>query len=246
MIALIDGDLVCFRCAASAEKEEQHIALYRCDDIMHRILNSTGANQYEVYISGQNNFRKEIDTEYKANRIKTPRPLWLEVCREHLVTAWQARVSDNMEADDMLAISQTSYNNRKETPSIICSLDKDLRQVPGRHYSWEISGTTHGTSWTRPEEFTVVSPMEGLRTFYRQLLIGDTSDNIFGVQGIGPKKAEKRINHLDNEQEMFQVVRELYDDDERLLKNGRLLWLKRSEMEELWSFPISQQLDQVV
>jgi hypothetical protein len=55
-----------------------------------------------------------------------------------------AVVVDGMEADDALAIEQTQYNlDMGEECSVICSRDKDLRQVPGYHYGWE--------AWNAPE-----------------------------------------------------------------------------------------------
>jgi 5'-3' exonuclease len=68
------------------------------------------------------------------------------------------------------------------------------------------------------------------------MLIGDTVDNIKGVYGIGKVKASKLLDHVYDEVDMFDVVRDIYQDDERLLLNGRLLWIRR-ERNQLWEFP---------
>lgn len=106
----------------------------------------------------------------------------------------------------------------------IASLDKDLKQIPGRHYNW------------RKDEFDIVHPVDGLRSFYRNMLIGDTADNISGVDGIGKVKAGRIIDDLESEEDMFNAVRALYKDDARLLMNGQCMWLWRKE-NDIWSFP---------
>ncbi len=68
----------------------------------------------------------------------------------------------------------------------------------------------------------------GLRNFYTQLLTGDTSDNIKGIAGIGPVKAKKALAECFTEQEMFSTVREMYENDEWMIMNGRCLYILRS------------------
>ena len=242
MIALTDADIVAYRSAASAENEEdKDIPLHRIDDLMRRILHSTGATEYEAYLSGSDNFRKKIDPEYKANRTQA-KPKWLELCREYLVTNWKARVADGIEADDGIGISQ-SYHFNSGTPSVVCSIDKDFLQLPGKHHQWEFGGTTaKGKQWIKEEQNFFVTPLDGLRCFYRQLLIGDTSDNVIGVQGIGKGKAPSYINHLEDEIDMYLAVQELYNDNERFEKNCQLLWILRKE-NEFFSSPITRQLE---
>jgi 5'-3' exonuclease len=108
--------------------------------------------------------------------------------------------------------------------TIICSYDKDMLQVPGLHYRFP----------TR--EFIEIDELTGLRNFYSQFLIGDRVDDIKGVYGLGPKKTEHLLRSCTNEKELFGRVRHKYNDDERLLKNGQLLWVRRKE-NEIWAFP---------
>lgn len=218
MIALIDGDLVAFRCAASANEDGEEISVLRADKLMRELLEATGAESYRVFLTGTENFRKEIDPQYKANRKDKEPPTYLQQTREFLVREWKAEVQDNIEADDALGINQTDS-------TIICSLDKDLLQVPGKHYRWAIGTAT----WSKEAQFLEVGYLDGLKSFYRSTLIGDVSDNIVGVYGLGPKKAAKFIDHLNTEQEMFDVCRELYQDDERFFRNLKLLWIMRED-----------------
>jgi len=241
MIALIDGDLVSYRCAASCEKqgvlvEDLGIAQARARDLIHRMCVANGAEgDFQIYISGGENFRKKINPAYKANRDDVKRPEYLKPLNEWLVEYMGAIITDGIEADDALGIDQTKYNEQG-IDSVICTLDKDLRQVPGAHYSWEISGvSTTGKQWVRPEEKLIVSPDEGLFNFHWQLIMGDASDNIFGFDGKARQKVPKFLEDWYHEmqtlspEEQFAFVREKYNDDERLLMNGACLWILRSE-----------------
>ena len=182
MIALIDGDIVVYRSAASAKDEEQWVAQARADQMLRDILEATGADSYKVFLTGSGNFRRELTPTYKANR-PDERPEHWQAVREFLVTQHKAMICEGWEADDQLGIEQDKVGGT----TVICSIDKDLLQVPGKHYNFV------------KKEFKEVSPYEGLKKLYLQALIGDRSDNIVGVQGIGPVKAEKALEGLETE-----------------------------------------------
>lgn len=215
MKALIDGDIVSYSNAIFNEPYGWEAVRKDIDAMMKRILETTGASDYECYISGSNNFRYAVDPDYKANRKGKTDPIYRQEANSYLVTTYGARVTDGIEADDALGIAATSDHD-----TIICSLDKDLKQVPGNHYNW------------RKNEFDFVTPVDGLRSLYRSFLIGDTSDNIVGIRGLGPVKSAKYINDLESEEDMFATVQILYNDDQRLLKNGRLLYIHRQENDD--------------
>jgi 5'-3' exonuclease len=217
-IALIDADIVAYRCAASNDVEGgEEIAILRTHKLMQDILDVTESGEYRGFLTGSGNFRKQINPEYKANRKDKPVPLWLRSCKDYLISEWKAEVCEGYEADDALGMYQTA-------DSIICTIDKDLDQIAGKHYNFV------------KQEFYDVLELDGLRHFYKQLLIGDKADNIFGVVGIGKVKAAKLIDHLNDEPEMFATVSDLYDSEERLLINGQCLWIWRKE-NDLWQLP---------
>lgn len=228
--ALIDADLVAYRCSASVGDGDLDIAVARCDRLMQEILYSTDAENYLSFLTGGNNFRKKVNPEYKANRKDKEPPKWLQECRGFLITEWKSIVSDGIEADDLLGISQKEH-------TILASLDKDLQMIPGFHYNWV------------KQEKTYVEPLAGLRHFYKQMLIGDRSDNIFGIDGIGPVKASKIIDCLDNEMSMIEVISELYNDPKRFVMNAQCLWIMKNEGEtwvkrtSISDGPLKQEMD---
>ena len=209
MRALIDGDIIVYRGAASAQEEEQWVAQARADKMIQEILEDTGATSYQVYLTGSNNFRREIAPSYKANR-PDERPTHWEAVRQFLVTQHKAIICDGYEADDEMGIQQ----DKETLTTVICSIDKDLLQIPGRHYNFV------------KKIHSVQTPEQGLKHLYLQSLIGDRSDNIIGVAGIGPVKAEQALAELLPE-EWYDKCRELYNDDERFHLNMKLLYIWR-------------------
>lgn len=214
--ALIDGDIVAYRCAASCEptkekleREPYRLAVLRADELMYRILNDVGTDEFKLYLSGDDNFRYKIDPNYKANRKDKTRPLWLEPIREFLANEWEAVVVSGYEADDAIGIHLTDDH-------VVCSIDKDLLQLPGRHYNF-VKG-----------EFYYITPEQGEFNFWTLMLTGDISDNIPGVAGIGPVKAGRALAGL-SPSEMRDRVLSMYDDPERFEKNYKLIRVLRHD-----------------
>jgi hypothetical protein len=160
-----------------------------------------------MYLTGSGNFRRELTETYKANRPDS-RPTHWKAVREFLVTQHRAIICNGFEADDQLGIDQDKTHHS----TVICSIDKDLLMIPGRHYNFV------------KKEFQEITHDEGIKRLYLQSLTGDRSDNIIGVPGIGPVKAERALNGLLPE-EYYEVCRELYNDDERYHLNLKLLYI---------------------
>jgi len=216
MIALIDGDIVAYRCAASVlDYEPVDLAMYRTEMLLRQIIDTTQAENYFVFIKGGDNFRYKIYPEYKANRRDLVEPKYLEDCNNYLMDEWGAIQAWGCEADDLLGINQADN-------TIICSIDKDLLTIPGRHHNF-----------VRMEN-TFVTKQDALRTFYKQMMIGDRGDNLFGVDKIGKVKAAKLIDPLDDEQDMFDVVYNKYNNDaKRFVTNANCFWIMQRK-DELW------------
>lgn len=220
MRVLIDADTLAYAASAVAENENEQIARWNANTMVLDTLRKLNTEEYQLYLTGDNNFRYSIYPEYKANRLKMQRPQYLPVVRQHLMDEWGAFMSDGCEADDMLGVDSIAA----EDETILCSIDKDLDQIVGWHYN------------PRKETTYLVSPLEALRFFYYQLLVGDTADNIKGVKGVGPKKAEKILDGLVTEKEMFEAVRDAYDNEEEMLMNGKVLWIWK-QPDDIWRFP---------
>lgn len=222
-------------------------------------MDAVDAEEYIIFLTGKGNFREEVATilPYKGNRDSSHKPVHYEAIKEFLVKKYKAQVIEGMEADDAMAIMQ--YEDPENT--VICSIDKDLLMVPGKHYNW------------RKQEHKEVSALEGARWFWTQMLTGDSTDNILGCgtkkpgvyksgkkkgesyekrSGIGPKAAEKLLEGATSYDQMKAIVGMQYatldegaafsDPESVMLENGLLLWMKRTE-EEDWSFNLEWDVD---
>lgn len=256
MIALVDGDIVAYRSAASCEptktrpdREIKEVAILRAEDCIKSILMETEADEYKVFLSGSRNYRKEIYPLYKANRT-APVPPYLADVGEYLVLEWGATISDGNEADDEMGIEQSKHVGWSDLgldggDSVICSIDKDLHMVPGNHYNF-VTG-----------ERKFVDEKTGLFNFYRQLVFGDRSDNIPGYDGkmrnimVPPKFLEPVIQDLmacEDEQAMYGRVKYLYREEgnlgeEQMHINAQLLYIQK-KVDDRWVSPL-QRLEMV-
>lgn len=220
MKVLIDADTIAFASAATAENDDLWKATSRANEWVEKILAACNASEYELWLSGPNNFRYQVYPEYKANRLAAYRPHWEKDVKDFLVDQWQANWSSGCEADDMVGVRQTGN-------SIIAHIDKDIDMIPGNHYNWEL---TRLGKVIRPEKKYYISYTESYRRFYYQMLVGDNgTDNIKGVVGIGPKNAKRLLDAVEDPYEMFTVVREAYGNDEEMEMNAKVLWIWRKE-----------------
>jgi DNA polymerase-1 len=176
---------------------------------------------YKLYISGKGNFRKDIYPEYKANRTTADRPVHEKEIREYLKKYWNASEVDGEEVDDRVSWEQCTSNY----PTCIVAIDKDLLNTPGLNYNYDT------------QVLKDISPEEGTLNFARQLLTGDSTDNIPGLKGIGPKTANKLLpSLLPNWQDLvLEKYKEQFGDEaeEKMVLYGRLLWMRRKP-DEMW------------
>ena len=186
------------------------------------IMDQTFATQMKMAIKGENNFRHEIYPEYKLKRKHDPskQNIFIPLLRQLMVAEDMAVKADGCEADDLIRQWAEEARTAGE-PFIICSNDKDLKCIHGRHFN------------IKKNEFFQVTQEESLKFFYEQLLMGDPVDNIKGVLGVGPVGAKKMLALVDTEEEYQRVVvreyRFIYKKDwyKELVLNGKLLHIRR-------------------
>lgn len=202
------------------------------------ILKEVNATSSKMAIRGIGNYRERLYPNYKASR-KTgktsPVKEYVRMLDQWLTETGMAVPANGREADDTIRIwaGELTASGKDH---VICATDKDLRCIPGRHYNIRLK-------W---EDY--VTPEEGIRVFYQQLLSGDSVDNIPGLPRVGEKVAAKMLEPAVNEIEMQQIVVEKYfekyelDWYEELLLNGRLLYIQETEnadfkdLLDAWSF----------
>ena len=223
MKALIDGDILVYRIGFSSENEGESIAIARCSEFLEDLLLFNNFDSYQGYITGKRNFRNEIaiSAPYKGNR-KAAKPKHYELLREYMQSAWDFKLIEDQEADDAIGIAAYEMTVGEYC---ICSIDKDLDMLRGDHFNF-----------VKNERYFITEE-QGIKNFYKQILMGDRVDNIIGIKGIGTVKAERLLKECKSEKEMYLTVLEAYNgDDKRVLENGQLLWIRR-EPNQLWTPP---------
>lgn len=201
----------------------------RCSEFIEDLILFNGFGEYQGYLTGKKNFRNEIavTAPYKGNR-KSAKPKHYQLLRDYMESAWAFTMIEDQEADDAIGIAAYEMEVGEYC---ICSIDKDLDMLRGDHYNFV------------KDERYFITEEEGIKNFYKQLLMGDRVDNIIGIKGIGTVKAERLLKECKNENEMYLTVLEAYDGNaERVLENGRLLWIRR-QPRQLWTPPGSLSLN---
>ena len=137
-------------------------------------------------------FRHEIFPDYKANRPPMPEDLALQLSRiDDVITAFRVpaiRVP-GMEADDIIATMAHKYAGKVDKVVIVSS-DKDLMQLVTDRV---LMLDTMKDRWMDRDTVREKFGVEPSEVAHVQALMGDSSDNIPGLPGVGPKTAGKLI-----------------------------------------------------
>ena len=189
--------------------------------------------KFKLFLSHEKNFRKEIAQEhiYKGNRGEKPEAIGL--IRDYF-KGRGAFTYPHMEADDLTSISHWKSHRDGSHDTLIYDIDKDLDMVPG----WRVRPSLKQKGFIKREAtIEFITPEEAMRSFYRQLLTGDSIDNIGGLKGVGKKVADKVIGDSTKPQELFTKVLDKYLEElngscysevmRLIFERGNLLWMKR-------------------
>lgn len=154
---------------------------------VHALTN--GNEHVAICCDSGKSFRKELEATYKANRPERNEPLHhqaslaIEALRADGFPVWTA---DGFEADDVIAAATMKALALDETTVLIVTGDKDLLQLVGpRVRAKAVQDGTIRDSGAVFEKFGVTP--EQMRDYLT--LVGDSSDNIKGIPGVGPKTA---------------------------------------------------------
>ncbi|MCG2725490.1 MAG: DNA polymerase I [Elusimicrobia bacterium] len=175
----------------SNSKGEEVGALYGFYKMLSSLIKKKKPDYVAVcFDSSGKTFRNEIFTEYKANRKETDAALknQLNIARD-LTKALGLKplFLSGYEADDIISTAAREFSE-KNIEVIIVSGDKDVAQLVGKNIKlWD----AQKPSYTDEEEIFKKFGVKPDKILDYLSLIGDSSDNVPGAQGIGPKGALK-------------------------------------------------------
>ena len=233
MIALIDGDPLVYQAAWGRSPGDAKAHVGR---LIGWMMEATFATDKLIAVGSKFNYRNDFFPFYKKSpsraNSKESLPEWFPEITEHLRTLPDTYHCIGHEADDQLRI--WSYEAREyDIDYVICSIDKDLDAIPGAHYN------------NKKGEIYHVTPEYAQRFMWYQLLVGDSVDNIPGLPGIGPKRAESMLFGLTTPKQYANAVVKAYKDKfakdwwEYLMSNFRLLYIQRKHND----FPVIKKSD---
>jgi len=203
MRLLFDADIVAFKASAAVERPikwgdglwtlhaYEHEAIDHCLTYISNVMRDLICKDYTLYLTGPNNWRKDILPTYKENRKDTRKPLVLQAVRQWMIEEQGAVLTDTFEADDLLGIEATTY----PTTTIIVSEDKDLQTIPAMLYN--------------PAKDTAVRCINVFEAAYyhmHQTLTGDKTDNYDGLAGCGPVTATKILAPAKEPEDLWPLV----------------------------------------
>ncbi len=217
--AIIDADSILYQIAHV--QPSPALCKKALDNSLSEIMSATEATNGMVFIKGANNFRYLVAEDYKGTRKNTIEPevkdridMLYEYSKDFCIE------SDDAEADDYCGVAAQLSMDENES-YVVCHIDKDLDMIPGWHYNF------------RKKEFYNVSVEEGHYHLMKQLLMGDATDNIQGIKGLGPKTAEKILKDVTHKH-MFDKVIDTYklkignDWEKALCKTANLIYIRMS------------------
>lgn len=251
LVPLVDGDILLYRCgfAADSQVKKQYkennpdagpddvkgyvesleytsFALGNAKSVMEEFVSLFDGTRMETYLTGTGNFREQVATilPYKGNRDPAAKPKYYKEIKQYLLDHWNAELVHGREADDALGCRQWAAKDRS---TIMCSIDKDLDMIPGHHYNF-----------VKNQYYYVPKAWADNRIFV-QMLVGDRTDNIPGIDGIGDIRAAKILEECGGDRDRLrEVVRQKYKEQygsewERAYDEcADLLWIQREEGKE--------------
>jgi DNA polymerase-1 len=207
-IAYIDGDIVAYESAASAQQsfdfggespalayDESH-ALANARTRMDTILEAVGRPPLVVVAFSclsRRYFRHDLWPSYKSHRV-APKPHALPAVVSWFEREFKTIRMPGLEADDVLGVLATKPKGKKTC--VVVSRDKDMKQIPGLHLN---CGKIE-------EGVTKVTREFADRWHLYQTLVGDSTDGYPGCRGIGPIKADRILDTGPAEERWARVL----------------------------------------
>lgn len=209
-LILIDANSLIHRCfhalpPLTAEGGRPSGALYGLSSVLIKILTEQKPDFIAAFFDRpEPTFRKKIFNEYKIHRPKAPEELIFQIIEAHnLFEAFGIKFFEipGFEADDLIGSAAEKFKNEPDLKIIILTGDLDSLQlvendkVVAETFKKGISETIIYDEKAVKERYYGLSPAQ--IADYKGL-VGDPSDNIPGVMGIGPKTAGPLIKNYGN------------------------------------------------
>ena len=216
-IILIDGNNFIFRsyyATASMgnlmmnSKNYPTNALYGFTNMLNKIIEEEKPNYMVVAYDVGKNFRHEKYKEYKAGRMATPNELLIQLEKsKELLDAMGIKHIElpNYEADDIIGTLSKNALDDKDFIATIISSDKDLLQLINEEVEVKLLKNKDYIRYNK-NKFIEDYGIEPIRMIDLKALMGDSSDNVPGVKGIGEKTALKLLQQYNSLEGIYENI----------------------------------------
>jgi DNA polymerase I len=208
LTGLVDGDIAMYRiCYTVDPLADLRVVKNHVNTYLRSLLDRAKCSHYIgiLGIHGGNNVKYNIFPEYKRGRPTEKPPHW-NVVMNYMISEWGFVPISGCETDD--AIAYCSLMRQTGEDCVVISSDKDLLQIPGRHF---VMGVMRKGKIVREDKTIFINLTAAERQFYTQMLTGDIVDNVKTIHGIGPKTAEKLLKNCNDHLEMRIIVAKEYE-----------------------------------
>mgnify|MGYP004527452793 CR=1 FL=1 len=214
---LIDGNNLLFRSYYATayngnlmknSKDFPTNALYGFVNMINKILNEENPEYIMVAFDKGKNFRHDKYENYKAGRIETPNdllkqfPYAYQILEAMGITALNL---ENYEADDIIGTFARMADENDLYDATIISSDKDLLQLISKEVNVKLLKQS-GYILMNTEVFRETYKCDPIKMIDLKALMGDASDNIPGVKGIGEKTAINLISEYGSLEEVYNNI----------------------------------------
>ena len=185
-------------------------ALYGFINMISKIVNEEKPEYMMVAFDKGKTFRHDKYKTYKGTRAETPDdlikqfPLSRSICKSLGITALEI---DNYEADDIIGTFAKKVEE-SNLEAIIISSDKDLLQLISDHVKVKLLKTQDYIMMDK-KMFYDTYGLEPVKMIDLKALMGDASDNIPGVKGIGEKTAIKLLQEYGSLNNLYDHLDEV-------------------------------------
>lgn len=212
MFMLIDGTFYIYKSYYALpmlinKKKKPIGAIYGFLNILNSLIKQYKPTHIAIAFDSKKNFRKQIFKKYKSNRKKMPKNLIKQIKPLYKIIkkiGIKFFIIPGIEADDTIGAITLKF--KKKTPIIISTEDKDMAQLVTN----KIKLLNNKKKILGPKEIVEKFGIKPKLINDYLALVGDSSDNIPGIPGVGKKTAVNLLNNIGNLKKIYKNINKIH------------------------------------
>ena len=182
--------------------------------------------------------RKKMYPLYKAGRKPAPPDFYAQIPILHELLAafgWPMYELDDYEADDIMGTLAVQAA-KKDIETMLITSDLDILQVINHHaHVYALKRGFSNIELFHPESFEAKYGLKVEQFLDYKSIAGDSSDNVPGVPGIGPKGATELLKQFETLDNVYKNLAQVPDKLRTKLESGRDSAILSKKLLEIWT-----------